>query len=174
MPSLYSAPDRECITTVCKIHKNIQSLRIPKCTHPPHLSHISSLMLAWCKEGTVVASSMMIPHTLEAPAVLNGRVSFVIGHFGHKTLRLRCRSVCRSVLRHFSTGSRKSRDTSDPRQFRRDTAPPVIRLKLGAEVSGHFGAKFVVPKCLVAEVSGCRFVTPPKRQNPSTNPQIVT
>ena len=37
-------------------------------------------------------------------------------------------------------------------QFRRDTAPPVIRLKLGAEVSGQFGTNFVVPTCLVAEV----------------------
>jgi len=39
------------------------------------------------------------------------------------------------VPKYFGTGSTKSRDTSDPGQFRRDTAPPVIRLKLGAEVS---------------------------------------
>jgi len=50
----------------------------------------------------------------------------VTGHFGHETLRHQC----------FGTGSRKSRDTSDPGEFRRDTAAPVIRLKLGAEVSG--------------------------------------
>ena len=29
----------------------------------------------------------------------------------------------------------------DPGQFRRDTAPPVIRLKLGAEVSKWLGAE---------------------------------
>ena len=50
-----------------------------------------------------------------------------------------------SATRHFGTGSRKSRDTSDPMRFGRDTAPPVIRLKLGAEMSGHFGTNFVVP-----------------------------
>ena len=36
--------------------------------------------------------------------------------------------------------STKSRDTLDPGQFRHDTAPPVIRLKIGAEVS-FFGAE---------------------------------
>jgi len=62
----------------------------------------------------------------------------------------------------------KSRDPSAAGQFRRGTAPPVIRLTLGTEVSkwfgaevfgpwfGHFGTSFVVLKCLVAEVSGSR------------------
>jgi len=27
---------------------------------PPHLSHISSLMLAWCKEGTVIPSPVLL------------------------------------------------------------------------------------------------------------------
>ena len=64
----------------------------------------------------------------------------------------RCRSVSRhqNVVRdisapvHYGTGSRTSRDNSDPEQFRRGTAAPVIRLKLGAEVS----------KCVGAEVFG--------------------
>ena len=77
---------------------------------------------------------------------------------GYRTLRPR-------ATRYF--GPRKSLDTSDPgqfgrdtgtdaKQFQRDTVPPVIRLKLGAEVSGHFGTNFVVPKCPAAEVSGSR------------------
>jgi len=45
--------------------------------------------------------------------------------------------------RHFSTGAA-------PQSF------SILGSKvssLGAEVSGHFGINFVVPKCLVAEVS---------------------
>jgi len=78
------------------------------------------------------------------------------GHFGHKTLRTR--------TRHFDTGP----DTSAPDRGKVGTLrtqdssddtgldPPVVRLKLGVEVSGHFGTNFVMPKCLVAEVSGSR------------------
>jgi len=104
--------------------------------------------------------------------------SEVTGHFGHRTLRTRTRHFgtgdevsqvsghfgTKNVVRdtsapvsksHFGTGSRKSRDTSEPGQYRRDTAPPVIRLKLGAEVSkwfgaelsGHFGRNVLWPKC---------------------------
>jgi len=36
----------------------------------------------------------------------------------------------------------------------------------GPEVSGHFGTDFVVPKCLVAEVSGSR----PALRHLSTDP----
>jgi len=55
--------------------------------------------------------------------------------------------------------SLRPQNTSAPRHFAPRTiptsaAPPVIRLKLGAEVSGHFGTNFVVPECLVAKVSG--------------------
>jgi len=72
------------------------------------------------------------------------------GYFGHKTLRHRCRNDTGAEMsqapktRYTSapvpkcdTGSRKIRDTSDLGQFGRD-------------------ANFVVPKCLVAEVSGSR------------------
>jgi len=96
----------------------------------------------------------------------------VTGHFGHKTLRHQ------DTLGHFGTGLKTLRhhkrgtrhfDTSvvieekprhfDPGQFWWDTAPTVIRLKLrhqfcGAEVSHSV----LMPKCLVAEVSGSHHV----------------
>ena len=68
------------------------------------------------------------------------------GHFGTETLRTRMRHFS-TVPRHFCTKS-VARDTSasnrrkvgtfwslDPGQFRQDKAPPVIRLKVGAEMS---------------------------------------
>ena len=85
----------------------------------------------------------------------------VTGHFGHKILRHQ------DTLGHFGTGLKTLRhqkrgtrhfDTNavieeklahfDPGQFRWDTTPPVL----------NFGTNFVVPKCLVAEVSGSRLI----------------
>ena len=91
------------------------------------------------------------------------RLVVVIGHFGHKTLRHQNTSDPHETLqRHLKTlllqkrGTRRfgirsaiSRDTLDPGQSRQDTAPLVIRFKVGAEVSW-----LLVPKCPVAEVSG--------------------
>jgi len=71
-----------------------------------------------------------------------------------------------SATRHFGTGADTSAQCRHQIEEKSglgslltqdnsgETAPPVIRLKLGAEVSGHFGTNFVVPKCLVADVSG--------------------
>jgi len=52
-----------------------------------------------------------------------------------------------SATGHFGIRSTKSRDTLDPGQFRQDTAPKVIRLKVGAEVS--WCRNVLWPKCPV-------------------------
>ena len=46
------------------------------------------------------------------------------------------------------------------RSFRDRRPPPPLTNAVGAEVSGHFGTDFVVPKCLVAEVSAAPLYTP--------------
>jgi len=51
--------------------------------------------------------------------------------------------------RHFDIRSTKSGKNLDPGQFRQDTAPPVIRLKAGAEVS--WCRNVVWPKCPAPE-----------------------
>jgi len=58
-------------------------------------------------------------------------------HFGTKTLQHRLKTLLHQKrgTRHFGIRSTKSWDTLDPGQFRQDTAPPVIWLKVGAEVS---------------------------------------
>jgi len=76
-------------------------------------------------------------------------------HFGTKTLRTRMRHFSMHRLktllhrkrgtRHFGIRSTKSRDTLHQGQFRQDTAPPVIRLKVGAEVS--WCRNVLWPKC---------------------------
>jgi len=110
------------------------------------------------------------------------------GHFSHKTVRhqdtLGHFGADLKTLRHQKRGTRHF-DTSavieekpghfDPRQFRWDTAPPVIRLKLrhqfcGAEVScgrsvrlppraGHFGPKTFRTRGAVARYKVLNIIT---------------
>jgi len=71
-----------------------------------------------------------------------------LGHFGTglKTLRHQKRAVIEEKPENF-----------DPGQFRWDTAPPLIRFKLRHQFCGAEVSKSVLmPKCLVAEVSGSR------------------
>ena len=66
----------------------------------------------------------------------------------HETLQRPSQRHCctkKRATRHFGIRSTKSRDTLDPGQFRHDTAPPVIRLKVGAEVS--WCRNVLWPKC---------------------------
>jgi len=103
----------------------------------------------------VFKSFFLVPFLqLLVPVILR-----VTGHFGHKTLRHQDTSDPHETLqhrlktlvhqkrgtRHFGIRSTKSRDTFDPGQFRQDTAPPVIWLKLGAEVS--WCRNVLWPKC---------------------------
>jgi len=55
----------------------------------------------------------------------------------HETLQHHLKTLLRQkrATGHFGIRSTKNRDTLDPRQFRQDAAPPVIRLKVDAEVS---------------------------------------
>ena len=67
----------------------------------------------------------------------------------HETLQHRLKTLLlqKRATRHFCIRSTKSWDTLiDPGQFRQDTAPPVIRLKVGAEVS--WCQNVLWPKCL--------------------------
>jgi len=72
----------------------------------------------------------------------------------HETLQHRLKTILHQKrgTRHFGIRLTKSRDTLDPGQFQQDTAPPVIWLKVGAEVS--WCRSVLVPKCFVAKVSG--------------------
>jgi len=92
-----------------------------------------------------------------------GELETITGHFGHKTLRQRCRSFSKS--QHISVPDRGKVATLRMQDNFDETAPPVIRLKLGAEVSKWFSAEvfgrfgpcnFVVSKCLVAQVFSSR------------------
>jgi len=91
----------------------------------------------------------------------------VTGHFGHKTLRhqdilghfgtdLKTLQHQKHGTRHFDTSAviEEKLGHFDPRQFRWDTAPPVIRLKLRHQFCG-------------SEVSGCRRVLWPKCPTPA-------
>jgi len=103
----------------------------------------------------------------------------VTGHFGHKTLRhldtLRHFGTDLKTLRHQKRGT-KHFDTSavieekpghfDPGQFRRDTAPPVIRLKLRHQFCGA--------ECLGAEVSCGRSVRLPVEMPDPSSTHIRT
>jgi len=101
--------------------------------------------------------SLQRPFNLQAP---------VTGHFGHKTLRHQDTSDPHETLqhrlktllhqkpgtRHFGIRSTKSRDTLDLGQFRQNTAPPLIRLKVGAEVS--WCRNVLWPKCPAPQAPG--------------------
>jgi len=90
---------------------------------------------------------------------LNCVGQWVTGHIGHKTLRHQDTSDPHETFqhrlktflhqncgtRHFSIRSTKSWDTLDQGQFWQDTAPPVMRLKVGAEVS--WCRSVLWPKC---------------------------
>ena len=76
-------------------------------------------------------------------------------HFGIKTLW----DTSAPVSRHFDTSAviKEKPGQFDPGQFQWDTAPPVNRLKLRHQFCGAEVSKSVlIPKCLMAEVSGSR------------------
>jgi len=109
------------------------------------------------KNGTIKVNATCYTVTLRASRLPD---TLATRHFGTKTLRTRMkhfstvsRHFCtkKHGTRHFGIRSTKSLDTLDPAQFRQDTAPPVIRLKVGAEVSW---CRYVLwPKCPAPSVT---------------------
>jgi len=102
--------------------------------------HLRRKSRTWCEKA--FALQLWQVHVKSC----NASVRSVTGHFGHKTLRTRMRHFG-TVSRHFCTKNVvRDTSTSDQRKVGTlwtkdysdktlDTAPPVVRLKVGAEVS---------------------------------------